>query len=253
MAAELHFIQTSHVYVLVDTPQARVKIGKANAIQDRARQLKVEFDHEASFALRVPSAEAALRAERILHKAFERWRLPAQDDEFGGGNTEWFHTNCLERLRAFVDVSADLLEATVLASSDFAIEQPVPSAKSMSQQTISVIRRNNVLLLFKEFAEDLLAGGQTIRAIDSAFADHLQVSLPTFSMMRSGSRPIGNRLARQIETAVGKPAGWLDEWRNLETPTEAEQVFLDEALAAYRRSTSEGRRQLRKLIKTWAE
>lgn len=66
---------------------------------------------------------------------------------------------------------------------------------------------------------------------------------------RSGARPIGDRLARQIEHHGGKPAGWLDEAREPTGLTHAEQQFLALALKTYRGTNSDGRKRLRQVLR----
>jgi hypothetical protein len=63
------------------------------------------------------------------------------------------------------------------------------------------------------------------------------------------SRPIGDKLARQIEVLCHKPPGWLDEARKPRAPTPAEAAFVELALAAYRATNSAGRRTLREQFK----
>jgi hypothetical protein len=59
------------------------------------------------------------------------------------------------------------------------------------------------------------------------------------------SRPIGGKLARQIEQHYGKPLGWLNEERLVEAPSAPQQQFLALALTAWRASNSAGRKVLR--------
>ncbi len=59
------------------------------------------------------------------------------------------------------------------------------------------------------------------------------------------ARPIGDKLARQIEQHCSKPAGWLDERRAAEGVSHVEQQFLALALKAWRATNSEGRKALR--------
>jgi hypothetical protein len=66
------------------------------------------------------------------------------------------------------------------------------------------------------------------------------------------SRPIGDKLARQIESACNQPAGWLDESRKNTVPSAAETAFLELALTAWRSTNSAGRNALRKHLKTAA-
>jgi hypothetical protein len=63
------------------------------------------------------------------------------------------------------------------------------------------------------------------------------------------SRPIGDKLARQIERHHGKPKGWLDEARDDDAVTPAEYAFLALALKAWRAANSTGRKALREQMK----
>ena len=116
---------------------------------------------------------------------------------------------------------------------------------------ITVTRRHNVLALFQAYAEKALAAGTAPKGLEQAFAATLQISPSMWSQIKS-SRPIGDKLARQIEKAGGKPAGWLDEVREQSTLTPAEQAFLDLALQAWRGTNAAGRKQLRSTVQAWA-
>ena len=63
------------------------------------------------------------------------------------------------------------------------------------------------------------------------------------------SRPIGDKLAWQIEQHHGKPTGWLDEARESDLVAPAEKAFLALALKAWRATNSAGRRALREQMK----
>jgi hypothetical protein len=117
----------------------------------------------------------------------------------------------------------------------------------------SVIRRNNVLSLFQQFMEERIAAGDSPKGLESAFAQKLDLGNATWSMARSGSRPIGDKLARQIESRCGLAAGWLDEEREPQGLTPAEQQFLALALKTWRATDSRGRKALRHALKTWGE
>lgn len=109
-------------------------------------------------------------------------------------------------------------------------------------------RRANALALFQAYSERALASGAPPKGLEQAFAAEIQVSPSMWSQLKS-SRPIGDRLARQIEGHCSKPAGWLDEAHADDTPTPAERSFLELALAAYRATNAEGRRALRRQLK----
>lgn len=116
---------------------------------------------------------------------------------------------------------------------------------------ITIARRLNALTLFQEFAEKALARGASPKGLEQAFAATLQVSPSMWSQIKS-SRPIGDKLARQIEASTGRPAGWLDESRRGASPTPAEAAFLELALQAWRATDSVGRRALRQQMKALA-
>jgi len=109
---------------------------------------------------------------------------------------------------------------------------------------LTVTRRRNALALFQEFAERSLASGAAPKGLEQAFAAQLQVSPSMWSQIKS-ARPIGDKLARQIEQHCRKASGWLDEERPSGALTFAEQQFLDLALQAWRATHAEGRRALR--------
>lgn len=109
---------------------------------------------------------------------------------------------------------------------------------------ITVARRQNALALFRDHAEKALAQGESPKGLEQAFAATLQISPSMWSQIKS-SRPIGDKLARQIEALTGRPANWLDEPRKAAAPTAAEAAFLDLALAAYRAADAQGRKTLR--------
>jgi hypothetical protein len=112
----------------------------------------------------------------------------------------------------------------------------------------TVTRRQNALALFQAYAESALGAGAAPKGLEQAFAATLEISPSMWSQVKS-SRPIGDKLARQIEQHQGKPNGWLDEARANDSLTPAEKAFLDLALKAWRATNSAGRKELRKQIK----
>ena len=117
---------------------------------------------------------------------------------------------------------------------------------------ITVTRRQNVLALFQAYAERAIAAGAAPKGLEQAFAATLLVSPSMWSQIKA-SRPIGNKLARQIEQHHAKPAGWLDKVRNDAAPTPAESAFLDLALSVWRSTNSAGRKALRAHLKAQAK
>jgi hypothetical protein len=109
---------------------------------------------------------------------------------------------------------------------------------------LTVTRRQNALALFQAHAEKALAQGAAPKGLEQAFAAALQISPSMWSQIKS-ARPIGDKLARQIERLQGRPAGWLDEARSDAPPTDAEKALMALALTAWRATHSAGRRALR--------
>jgi hypothetical protein len=100
------------------------------------------------------------------------------------------------------------------------------------------------MALFQAFAEKAFASGAAPKGIEQAFAASLEISPSMWSQIKS-SRPIGDKLARQIEQHCGKPAAWLDEERAAQGVSPVEQQFLALALKAWRATRGEGRKALR--------
>lgn len=119
-------------------------------------------------------------------------------------------------------------------------------ARQVANTTIT--RRQNALALFQAYAEKALASGAPPKGLEQTFAATLQVSPSMWSQIKS-SRPIGDKLARQIEQHHGKPTGWLDEARESDSMAPAEKAFLDLALKAWRATNSAGRKALREQMK----
>ncbi|MFG6414336.1 hypothetical protein ACG02S_10565 [Roseateles sp. DC23W] len=117
--------------------------------------------------------------------------------------------------------------------------------------SISTFRRLNALSLFQAFAEERIAAGDPPKGLEAAWAARIEVSGATWSMAKSGARPIGDKLARQIEQHCGKPAGWLDDERAPTGLSPGEQQFLALALKAYRGTNSDGRKRLKQLLRTF--
>ncbi len=112
----------------------------------------------------------------------------------------------------------------------------------------TITRRQNALTLFQAYAEKALASGTPPKGLEQTFAATLQISPSMWSQIKS-SRPIGDKLARQIEQHQGKPVGWLDEARESGAVAPAERAFLDLALKAWRATNSAGRKALREQMK----
>ena len=130
------------------------------------------------------------------------------------------------------------------------------SATNNCQRTIlsnpTVHRRRNALALFQAYAESAMATGAAPKGLEQSFAAHLEISPSMWSQIKS-SRPIGDKLARQIEQHCGKPVGWLDEEREAAGLSQAEQQLMGLALKAWRATDSSGRKKLRLHLKAIAD
>ncbi|AKJ27456.1 hypothetical protein AAW51_0765 [Caldimonas brevitalea] len=102
--------------------------------------------------------------------------------------------------------------------------------------------------MFQQFAEAQMRNGVPPKGLEQAFAQKLQISPSMWSQIKS-SRPIGDKLARQLEVACNVPAGWLDEERAPQGLSPAEQQFLALALKAWRATNAEGRKRLKTVLK----
>jgi hypothetical protein len=111
----------------------------------------------------------------------------------------------------------------------------------------TLARRQNVLILFQAFAEQALAAGAPPKGLEQAFAARLQISPSMWSQIKS-ARPIGDKLARQIEVLCARPVGWLDGDHPEAPPSPAEREFMALALAAWRASNGAGRKALRQQL-----
>lgn len=113
---------------------------------------------------------------------------------------------------------------------------------------ITVIRRQNAVALFQTYAEKALTSGAAPKGLEQAFAASLEISPSMWSQIKS-ARPIGDKLARQIEQHSAKPIGWLDEEREAEGLTQGEQQLLAIALKAWRSTNSDGRKAIKNYLK----
>jgi len=122
------------------------------------------------------------------------------------------------------------------------------ASRAQQVANTTITRRQNALALFQAYAEKALASGAPPKGLEQMFAATLEISPSMWSQIKS-SRPIGDKLARQIEQHHGKPAGWLDEARESDSVAPAEKAFLDLALKAWRATNNAGRRALREQMK----
>jgi hypothetical protein len=77
---------------------------------------------------------------------------------------------------------------------------------------LAEVRLANALALFEEFVRQTArhADAATLRGLERRFAERLQIQPSYWSQIKSRSRQIGERLARQFEQLCHKPPGWMD-------------------------------------------
>jgi hypothetical protein len=78
---------------------------------------------------------------------------------------------------------------------------------------VAATRLDNALLLFDEFVRATVKhpDAATLRGLERRFAERLQIQASYWSQIKSRSRQIGERLARQFEQLSHKPYGWMDQ------------------------------------------
>jgi hypothetical protein len=79
-------------------------------------------------------------------------------------------------------------------------------------QVLAQTRLDNALALFEEFVRTTArhADAATLRGLERRFAERVQIQPSYWSQIKSRSRQIGERLARQFEHLCQKPNGWMD-------------------------------------------
>ena len=113
---------------------------------------------------------------------------------------------------------------------------------------ITITRRLNTVALYQAFLGKRIAAGEPPKGLDQSFAAGLEISPSMWSQIKS-SRPIGDKLARQIEQHAGKPAGWLDEeHEGLQPADGAEERMLKAAGSYWRSANAIEKRALMKLL-----
>ncbi|GCL65754.1 hypothetical protein [Pseudaquabacterium pictum] len=77
---------------------------------------------------------------------------------------------------------------------------------------VARIRLDNAMRLFDEFVQAAVKqpDAATLRGLERRFAERLQIQPSYWSQIKSRSRQIGERLARQFEQLCRKPVGWMD-------------------------------------------
>ena len=78
---------------------------------------------------------------------------------------------------------------------------------------VAQIRLDNAMRLFDEFVSATIKhpDAAALRGLERRFAERLQIQPSYWSQIKSRSRQIGERLARQFEQLSHKPNGWMDQ------------------------------------------
>ena len=92
-----------------------------------------------------------------------------------------------------------------------------------SLHDVARVRLDNARLLFDEFVQAAARqpDAATLRGLEKRFAERLQIQPSYWSQIKSRSRQIGERLARQFERQCHKPAGWMDQPHTASAPATA--------------------------------
>ena len=103
------------------------------------------------------------------------------------------------------------MEASNLKS-DREGHEPLSLRSMHAPRDVASIRLDNALALFDEFVRNTIKhpDAATLRGLERRFAERLQIQPSYWSQIKSRSRLIGERLARQFEQCCQKPAGWMD-------------------------------------------
>lgn len=117
-----------------------------------------------------------------------------------------------------------------------------------------VFRRRNLLALYSLFVTESHAKdpSASLAGLDKAFATRIQIAGSSLSSYKSGARPIGPRIARQIESLLSLEPLWMDQPHEEEQPSQDGvelSRFLKLAERAFRRSSQTQREMLRDVLK----
>jgi hypothetical protein len=114
---------------------------------------------------------------------------------------------------------------------------------------LHAIRRENLLLLLRDFSQARIAAGDPTNGTEKAFAERLQMSKSLLSQLKT-SRNISDAIANQIETRCRKANGWLSLALSpaVSRPAPGEDAFVAMARAAYRAADKDGRTKLRAIL-----
>jgi hypothetical protein len=88
---------------------------------------------------------------------------------------------------------------------------------------LAQVRLDNALRLFEEFVRSTArsADAAALKGLEKRFAEQVQIQPSYWSQLKSRSRQIGERLARQFEERCHKPFGWMDQRHDVMAPPTA--------------------------------
>ncbi len=91
---------------------------------------------------------------------------------------------------------------------------------------LAQIRFDNAIGLFEEFVHNTIKhpDAATLRGLEGRFAEKVQIQPSYWSQIKSRSRQIGERLARQFEQLCRKPNGWMDQPHSAKANLSADAV-----------------------------
>lgn len=117
-----------------------------------------------------------------------------------------------------------------------------------------VFRRRNLLALYTQFITESHAKdpSASLAGLDKAFAFKIQIAGSSLSSYKTGARPIGPRIARQIESLLALEPLWMDQPHEEEQPNlDGVELarFLKLAERAFQRSSPTQREMLRDVLK----
>ncbi|WP_457282298.1 hypothetical protein [Polaromonas sp. P5_D5] len=123
----------------------------------------------------------------------------------------------------------------------------------MDSENVNRNRRNNLLIIIREFSEKELAAGESPVGMLGRIARQLGLSAGGLSQFKGDAkgtaRNIGDAAAAQIESKSGKPKGWMDTDHGGDAINPAENAFIELARIAWRTTDAKGRRLLMQLAK----
>jgi hypothetical protein len=124
---------------------------------------------------------------------------------------------------------------------------------------VAAIRLTNALALFDEFVRNTVAhpDAATLRGLEGRFAERVQIQPSYWSQIKSRSRHIGEKLARQFEARCHKPYGWMDQEHAAPQPERREHIRAEDdderfvvglVLTYYRRNPQHAKARLLQMI-----